>query len=531
MKTILDTIDDPNLFGPWFAKDRDSWCAWFAFLSAAFGLPMDDEQRAIYRECTGRSTPPSSPAQESWLVCGRRGGKSFVLALVAVFLACFYDYRQHLSRGERATIVVVAVDRKQARVILRYIQGLLTGVPMLERLIQRETAEGFDLNNSVTIEVGTASFRSTRGYTIVAALCDEIAFWPTDDAADPDREILAALRPGMATIPNAMLLCASSPYARRGELWEAYRRHHGRDGDPVLVWRAPTRTMNPTVPQSVIDRAMEDDPASAQAEFFAEFRGDIESFINREAIEACISRGVYERPPRPGVRYVGFIDPSGGAADSFTLAVAHQDGGELFLDVMREVKPPFSPESACAEFATTFKSYRISKIQGDKYAGAWPREQFAKLNIKYEQSAEPKSNLYQNVLPLLNSGRVHLLDHQRLISQFCGLERRTGRSGRDSIDSAAGGHDDLCNACAGALLGAQELHKHRSLWGSFGYGGPVTWRDAATGDQIDPETMQPITRSHLVRVGGNIHLVGGDNGCWSTAELNRRRWGGVKGCY
>src|SRR5436309_10261771 len=110
----------------------------------------------------------------------------------------------------------------------------------------------------------------------------------------------------MATIPNAMLLCASSPYARRGALWDAHRRHFGKDGDPVLVWRAPTRTMNPSVSQQVIDAAAERDPASAATEWLAEFRSDIESFINREAVEACIAWGVRERAPMQSVRYYGF---------------------------------------------------------------------------------------------------------------------------------------------------------------------------------------------------------------------------------
>ena len=94
--------------------------------------------------------------------------------------------------------------------------------------------------------------------------------------------MLNALRPGMATIPNSMLLCASSPYARRGALWDAHRRHFAQDGDPILVWQADTRTMNPTVPQILIDEAARD-PASAQAEYGAQFRSDIESFVSREA--------------------------------------------------------------------------------------------------------------------------------------------------------------------------------------------------------------------------------------------------------
>ena len=118
------------------------------------------------------------------------------------------------------------------------------------------------LRNRIVIEVHTASFRSTRGYAICCGLLDEMAFWPTsEDSSEPDVEVINAIRPGMATIPGAMLLCASSPYSRRGALYTAWRAHFAKDGDPVLVWRAPTREMNPTVPQRVIDEAMEADPA------------------------------------------------------------------------------------------------------------------------------------------------------------------------------------------------------------------------------------------------------------------------------
>ena len=67
-------------------------------------------------------------------------------------------------------------------------------------------------------------------------MLDELAFWPTDEgSSEPDVEVINAVRPGMATIPGAMLLCASSPYARKGALFDAHRRHHGKDGDPVLI--------------------------------------------------------------------------------------------------------------------------------------------------------------------------------------------------------------------------------------------------------------------------------------------------------
>jgi hypothetical protein len=486
VSTILDAIRDPHLFAPWF-KDPDSWAAWRAFLAAAFALPMAPEQLAIYQRCTGRTTPPTEPVSEAWLVCGRRAGKSFVLALTAVYLAAFNDYRRHLAPGERATILIIACDRRQARTITRYIRALLTLVPMLARMIEREAAESFDLNNSVTIEVGTASFKSVRGYAVVAALLDELAFWPTDNAAEPDYEILAAIRPGMAQFPNAMLLCASSPYARRGALWDAHRRHYAKDGDPVLVWQADTRSMNPTVSQTVIDEATERDPASAAAEYGAQFRSDIESFVSRDCVEACVALGVRERAPLASIDYVAFVDPSGGSADSMTMAIAHREDDVAVIDAVRERRPPFSPEDVVQEFATLAKSYRIAKVTGDRYAGEWPRERFAVHGISYEPAAKPKSDLYRDLLPAINSRKLDLLDHDRLVAQLCSLERRTARGGKDSIDHAPGGHDDLCNAAAGAVA---------ALATGSSYDGSLKW---VLGDPItDPIIPRPYMQRWIL---------------------------------
>jgi hypothetical protein len=453
--TLLDAMADANLFASWF-RDPTSWAAWRAFLKSLFALPMNHAEFATYKECTRRTVPTSAPATEAWLVCGRRSGKSFVLALVAVFLACFHDFSRYLTRGERATVMILAADRRQSRVILRYIHGLLTGVPMLKRMIERETAESFDLSNTITIEVATASFKTVRGYTICAGLLDELAFWPTDDtSSNPDDEIISAIRPGMATIPNAMLLCASSPYSRRGALWDAHRKHFAQNNDPILVWQAPTLTMNPTVPQSVIDEAMERDPVSAAAEFGAEFRRDIEAFVLREAVAACVSSGVFERAPQRNISYIGFADPSGGSADSMTLAIGHKDYNRkmIVVDALREARPPFSPEIVAGEFARLLKSYRVFKITGDRYAGEWPREQFSKFGIRYEATAKSKSEMYVDLLPLINSRQIDLLDHTKLVSQLCSLERRTARGGRDSIDHPPQGHDDLINAVAGLAAG------------------------------------------------------------------------------
>jgi hypothetical protein len=80
---------------------------------------------------------------------------------------------------------------------------------------------------------------------------------------------------------------------------------------------------------------------------------------------------------------------------------------------------------------------------------------FEKLGVEYRPAERSKSDLYLDFLPLVNAGRAEVLDVPRLATQLLGLERRTSRGGRDSIDHAPGGHDDVANAAPGALVMAE----------------------------------------------------------------------------
>jgi hypothetical protein len=210
--------------------------------------------------------------------------------------------------------------------------------------------------------------------------------------------------------------------------------------------------MNPTVPQSLIDEAIERDPASAAAEYGAEFRKDVDSFVAREVLDAAVIPGRFEQPPITEVRYIAFVDPSGGSADSMTLAVAHSEHDRYILDAIREHRPPFSPEAVVAEFADLLRTYRIDGVVGDRFGGEWVREQFAQHGLSFKVAERNKSAIYAELLPLLNSGKVELLDNARLMAQLGSLERRTARGGRDNIDHPPSAHDDIANAVAGALV-------------------------------------------------------------------------------
>jgi hypothetical protein len=450
---LLQALHDDNLFAPLFPSS--TWGPWKAAIAALFGLPMHRDQRKLYIECTGRTAPPRQPFSEAAFIVGRRGGKSRVLALVAVYLAAFKDYTPHLAPGETPVIAIVAADRKQARVILKYCAGLLREVPLMASLLEEELVETLRLTNRVQIEIHTGSIASPRGRTFVAVLADEISFWKRDDAVNPDAEVIASVRPGLASIPNSMLLMASSPYSRRGVLWDTYKRHYGRDDSRTLVWKAPTLTMNPQLPPAIIQAAYDDDPASAAAEYGAEFRSDIEAFITREIIEACTDR-YFELAPVSPKSYVAFCDPSGGSSDSMTLAIAHveqRDGQRIaIVDALRERTPPFSPDAVVSDFANLVKAYGIREVEGDRYGGEWPADRFRAHGINYKSAERSKSDIYRELLPTLNGQRVVLPDLPKLAAQFVGLERRTARGGRDSIDHSPNAHDDLANACAGAIV-------------------------------------------------------------------------------
>jgi len=466
---IIETITDEALFKPLF-RDLSTWGNWLVILRAIFALEMTEKERLIFATLTQRETPPTQPVEEAWLLVGRRGGKSRIAALVAVYLSCFRDYTLVRAPGERITVMVIACDRRQARTIFRYALALLEQVPMLQQLILRQDSESIDLSNGVTIEITTNNFRSLRGYTVGAAILDEVAYWRDDTSASPDVEVVGALRPAMATVPGALLVGIGSTYRRSGVFFEAWKRHFGQEGDPTLVIQASSQVMNPCIPDSVIARAMELDPTAAQSEFFAQFRNDIGSFLDSDSIERSVEVGRQERPPQPGIQYRAFADPSGGAHDSFTLAIAHRtayraprsrqeeldqqsQAPRVVLDLCRGVSPPFSPDAVVKEFCQVLRMYHCYTVVGDRYSMEWVREAFGRQGIVYKHSELTKSELYLECLPLFMTNCVELLDVKLLTMQLMQLERRTGRSGKDSVDHGPGpgSHDDYANSCCGAL--------------------------------------------------------------------------------
>jgi hypothetical protein len=443
-------LADPKLLGG--ALPGESWRPWRTLLIAANGEALTDDERTLYTQLTGREHEPLQRVDEFIAAVGRRGGKTQAMAAHGTYIGALCDHSDALARGETGVLLCLAQDTKVAAKLLEFIEANLTGSLILRQMIKGRTQDTIELTNNVSIEVRPASFRRLRGPTYVAVICDEIAYWYTElTYANPDVEILNAVEPGLATTGGPLIL-VSSPYAKSGVLWDRYRKHYGPQGDALtLVAHGPSRMFNSTLRQRVVDRALEKDRPRALAEYMAEFRQDIEGFVALETVEACIGDH-REMQHIAGTTYRAFVDPSGGSEDSFTLAVSHRDrkNDRIVIDAVRERRPPFSPEQVVEDFAVLLKSYGVTKVTGDHYAGEFPRELFRKHGIAYEVSKLTKSELFRDLLPLLNSYKIVLPRNDRLVSQITSLERRVSAGGRETITHGDRGHDDLANACAGA---------------------------------------------------------------------------------
>ena len=455
MKALISmrkAIESPAILGSAFPRGSggDSWIAWRAMAIAAMGEPLTAPELAAFRKLTNRQNSPAERVEELVIVKGRRSGGTTFAAVIVAYLSALVDYSGVLGVGEQATALLVAPTAKQAEIAFGRVGGIFDASPLLSGMVVNRTADSLELNNGVTVEVGVASYRSVRGLSLVCAVADEAAFLMSE-GKNTDAELANALRPALITT-RGLLVLSSTPYAPTGELHALHEKYYGKDDGAVLVARATSRDTNPTLAQSVIDRAIERDPVAARAEFMGEFRSDVSGFISRDMLLAAVDEGVTARPPSGG--HVAFCDAASGVAendgDSFTMAIGHADAdGVVIIDRVSEWKPPFNASSVTAEVATILKEYGVDEVTSDGFSSGFLRAELSRNGIGHKISELSKSELYLASLPMLSSGRVRLLNHKVLIDQFAALERKPGTNGRDRID--ARGHEDLANSVAGVV--------------------------------------------------------------------------------
>jgi hypothetical protein len=446
--SVPDAISEGGLLAHDFRQP--SWRRWKAIMKAAAGQPLSPEEDELFRAVAQRD-PPTRQVKELWVVAGRRAGKDSIASAIAT-CAALNDYSAYLRTGEVATIACLASTREQSAIVFKYIRGYFAKPP-LNALVVKMTDSTIELSNSCEIVVQTNDFRVVRGKSIVVAILDEVAYYKGDDSANSDKELYNAILPAMATFPNPMLIGISSPYIKQGLLYDKWAEYFGKNDPNTLVLHGGSRDFSfDLVPQAMIDQRLAEDPEGAGAEYLGRWRSDGGTFLDRETVLGAVDRGVTGRPPMAGVEYVLFIDPSGGRADAFAAAIAHDEDGVAVVDVATEWMPPFDPGPVVADIANLAEQYGVSRVSGDRHAEGWVTEAFARVGLAFDVSDRTRSDIYTGVLPLFASGRIKIPDNARLVHELVTLERHPGRTGKDAITHPKGGADDLANAVSGAAV-------------------------------------------------------------------------------
>jgi hypothetical protein len=427
-----------------------SWSTWLVVLKAAFAIEVTADELELFRAIAGERKLPASRVRELWCLVGRRAGKSRMAALIACYIACFIKHK--LAAGEQGAVLVLAASTDQAQRVLGYVKAFLTTSPVLRKEIEAITTTEVRLRNGIVISVRANSFRTTRGRTLVACIFDECSFWRDDTSATPDTETYSAILPSLATV-NGMLISISSAYRKVGLMHAKWRDYFGVDSDDTLVVQGTSQQFNPTLDQAVIDAQRKADPVAARSEWDSEFRAELTAYLDDALIERAIDHGrPLELPPRPGVSYQAYIDASGGVGhDAYTCCIAHKEKDQYVIDLCRGTVGAFDPHEVTKAYAALLKEFRCHTVRGDFYAGEWVGSAWMGSGITYTRSPIAKSQIYQEVAPLFARGLVSLPEHPKLLRELRLLERRTHRSGKDSVDHGRNGHDDFANAMAGAL--------------------------------------------------------------------------------
>ena len=388
--------------------------------------------------------------------------KDSIASLIIAHMATFFAGQGRLRPGEKALCQLLAVNREQSEIVLELVRPFFRNIAPLRQMVVNETETGLLLSNNVEITIETNNFRALRGKTVLLSIFDECSFWMDDKCARPDEETYRAVRPSMMTLPDSMLVAISSPWRESGLLWKKFDKHFGRDDDRVLVVRAASTILNPLLDVAEVQEALQEDPSGGAAEWLGQFRCDLESFLSREVIAAVVNADrPLELPPRSECAYCGFLDAGEGGpnGDSFTAGVAHlerrEDNDFLVLDACRETRSPFKPTEVIEQMVLPlFKTYGVRRVKADRHAEGFIKDLCRNGGLTVEADALPKSDIYREMLPWLNSRRCELPSWDRFLNQIQGLERGPSRSGRESIDHQRGGHDDIVNSAFGAMLEA-----------------------------------------------------------------------------
>ncbi len=426
-----------------------------AFLKSFYGLELDQEELNFYYRATGRTTYVPREQKEVTAITGRRAGKTRLAVQIALYEAVRH---KRLPRGGRAFILIIAPVLRQAQIAFDYVRDYVHGAPELMRLVVAERRSEIEFRNGITIRCEPCSSKTIRAPGVVCAICDELGYWNEETAADSEREVMEALRPTMATFPNAKLIKISSPGRREGIL---FRNLQERESLSYNVWQAGTRAMNPTVSNDFLEAEKSENEEYFRREYLGEFVDSLTGWITPEMLDPSVIRGQRELPRVSNGTYVAACDPAFRSSDFGFAILHHSDDGNITVAYAARWIPthnePLNFGAVSEQIKIVLERYGMNSLVGDQYCFAILRENFQRLGIYYREfsfGAHTRASIYGNLRQLITQLRIRIVDEPELLRQLRCLEQIIAPNGNIDIRPPRSSKDDMAIAAA---LGAFEL--------------------------------------------------------------------------
>lgn len=436
---------------------------------------------------------PYKPQEYRTLVglLGRRAGKSYIMCFILLYEILFGGHFQDAEKGVPIVVVYVAQDLYTAKQNMRYIRVLAQKNPRLAKEIVGDHADKVEFKNGIVIIPEPPTIKTGRGVAIPVLVMDEIAFWyNTTDSANPDYEVLNALKFAQLQFSHPKLLMISTPYTEEGLLWQYWRA--GTNGenlpkdDPkkgqyknALVVNSSTAGMqNPVIKtRETLEQLQASDPQVFIRESMARFVASESNFIQGSLIDECTDRGVkrrfkvdIEKNARFEPSYVAVMDPAF-RNDDFAFSIGHMDGrGYVIQDFLHVWTPEkkgagnLQPDVVMAQVGQFLKEWQIPVVYSDQYQ-LDSLQQLARQHgfsiVETQFNARSKAKIYGSLEKMLHSKRIRFLDVPEIRQQLSQLNKKNTALGSVQIAAPPGKKDDIATVCA--LLAHITMQYHPTI--------------------------------------------------------------------
>jgi hypothetical protein len=346
------------------------------------------------------------------------------------------------------------------------------------------------MHRPVKFEVFSATTMASVGFTAICVICDELAIWRNEQTgANPAEQILAWLRPTLATQKSARMFLSSSPFS-------TLDAHHSAfvtgDNARQMVRYAPTWIANPTLSEAdthteepeILEwtRQYKAEPMSA---------GSL-SFFDPNVIDASVD--VTLKLPRralPGDVVTVGAD-FGFRSDSSALVVAHRTDTIYQIAEILELLPapnePLKPSLVVSQFAAVVKDHGAEYLMADSHYRQSISEHLESEDLHFTiapEGAKGNQEVYVRARRLMLDGQVRIPNNERLIKQLKQVVSQPTAGGGLSIRQprqSGGGHGDIVSSFVLAIWQREGKHIEGS---TIRFGTPEYWKAYNSAESVN----------------------------------------------